>query len=127
MGADALLHVESLPVRIGLVTTAGAWRWSSAAHHLGRRREALLVEHPAYWELGNTPFERELAYAYKMSEGLPTGQTERFERALMQGRALGPAPFRARIGQLTGVPQLTRPRGRPPNPSRKLITKSAPD
>jgi putative transposase len=127
MGADALVHVELLPVRAGLATAAGTWRWSSAAHHLGRRRETLLVEHAAYWELGNTPFERELAHADRMSAGLPAGQTERFDRALMQGRALGSAQFRARIGQQTGVPQVTRPRGRPPNSSRKLITKTAPD
>jgi putative transposase len=127
MGADALVHVESLPVRVGLVSAAGAWRWSSAAHHLGRQRETLLVEHPAYWALGNTPFERELAYANRLSEGLSAGQTERFDRAVMQGRALGSAQFRARISQQTGVPQVTRPRGRPPSTSRRLVIKSAPD
>ena len=40
-GADALIHVELLPVRLGLAACAADWPWSSAAHHLGRRRDAV--------------------------------------------------------------------------------------
>jgi putative transposase len=113
LGAQALVHVESVAVRAGLVTAAGEWPWSSAAHHLGRRRDPMVTEHSTYWSLGNTPFERELAHANMLREGLSATLTERFDRAVIRGRALGPADFSARIEAHTGIPQHARPRGRP--------------
>jgi putative transposase len=118
LGAQALVHVESVAVRAGLVTAAGEWPWSSAAHHLGRRRDPMVTEHSTYWLLGNTPFERELAHANMLREGLSAALTERFDRAVIRGRALGPADFSARIEAHTGIAQHARPRGRPAHTSR---------
>jgi putative transposase len=117
LGAQALVHVESLAARVGLVSAADEWPWSSAAHHLGHRRDAVVTEHSAYWSLGNTPFERELAHANMLREGLLAALTERFDHAVTQGRALGPAHFSARIEERTGIPQHARPRGRPAHTS----------
>ncbi len=113
LGADAVAHVECLPVRAGMAAAAGDWPWSSAAHHLGRRRDPLITEHPAYWALGNTPFERELAHAHRLGEGLSEALAEGFERAALQGRALGPAVFSVGIAARSGIPMQSRPRGRP--------------
>ncbi|MBH9552436.1 REP-associated tyrosine transposase [Inhella gelatinilytica] len=55
-----MLYVEQNPLRGGLVECAGDYPWSSAAHHLGQRRDPLIAEHAAFWALGNTPFDREL-------------------------------------------------------------------
>lgn len=117
LGADALVHVELLPVRTGHVGAAGDWPWSSAAHHLGRVRDPLIVEHPAYWSLGNTPFERELAHAHRLQEGVSVMNAEGFERALLQGRAVGSPQFGLEVAERTGLPMQSRPRGRP---KRKL-------
>lgn len=112
LGVDATVYVESLPVTAGLIGAAEDWPWSSAAHHLGRRRDPVVSEHPSYWLLGNTPFERELAHAHKLREGLTLEQRRRFERA--SGRALGPPAFTARISQQSGLVLQARSRGRPP-------------
>jgi putative transposase len=113
LGADALVHVECLPVHMGQVGAASEWPWSSAAHHLGVRRDPLIVEHPAYWSLGNTPFERELAHAHRLREGVSVSQGEGFERALFQGRAVGSHQFTMEVAERTGLPTESRPRGRP--------------
>jgi len=127
LGVQALVHVETLAARTGLVTAASEWPWSSAEHHLGHRRDPMVNEHSAYWSLGNTPFERELAHANILHEGLSTALTERFDRAVLQGRALGPARFSSRIEELTGVPQHARPRGRPAHTSNGEMQKTAPN
>lgn len=113
LGVDALVYVETLPVTAGLVSAAGDWPWSSAAHHLGRRRDLLIAEHPAYWALGNTPFERELAHAHNLRDGVSAAQAERLARAAMQGRPVGSVGFGTRIARQTGVSIQARPRGRP--------------
>ena len=81
LGEALLVHIESLPVFAGLAGAAPEWVWSSVRHHLGRQRDPLIAEHTAYWALGNTPFERELAHANKLSEGVAATQREGFVRA----------------------------------------------
>ncbi|MEO8296669.1 MAG: transposase [Burkholderiales bacterium] len=44
---------------------------TSAPHHLGWSRDSLISEPAAYWQLGNTPFEREHAWQRLLSEPLP--------------------------------------------------------
>ena len=127
LGLEAMVHVESVPVQAGLVGAADEWRWSSAAHHLGHRRDALVTEHPAYWALGNTPFERELAHAHRLRDGLPESLAKRLESTVMQGRATGPAHFKALIEERSGVPQQPRPRGRPARDAIQAKDKSAPN
>ncbi len=113
MGVGALIYLETLPVRLGHASAAGDWPWSSARHHLGSRRDPLITEHPAYWSLGNTPFERELAHAHNLQEGVGLPLCQRFERAVFQGRTVGSEAFAAAVAEHTGVPVQARPRGRP--------------
>lgn len=114
LGHDATLLVELRPVLAGLAGTAGEWTWSSAAHHLGQRRDALITEHASYWTLGNTPFEREHVHAYRLRDGLNDVQTANIERAVKQGRPAGSALFLARVEERTGQLLQVKPRGRPP-------------
>ena len=67
---QGLLLVDSLPVRHGEVASAQASRWSSAPHRLGQCRDPLVTDPPEFWRLGNTPFEREAAYAALLAQGL---------------------------------------------------------
>jgi putative transposase len=110
---DALVHVETLPVRAGQAVQPADWPWSSAAHHLGRRRDAWISEHALYWNLGNTPFERELAHARLLELGLPAARTEKLDAALLRGQALGGTAFLSAVAAKTGRPAEARPRGRP--------------
>lgn len=86
---------------------------SSAAHHLGVRREALITDPPAFWALGNTPFERELAYRQWLERDASPEESEALERCLRAGHAFGSAAFVERMQKLTGQPLQARRRGRP--------------
>jgi putative transposase len=113
LGEALLVHVESLPVFAGLAGAAPEWAWSSARHHLGRQRDPLIAEHIAYWALGNTPFERELAHANKLSDGLAATLREGFLAAALRGRSFGLAAFSAQMAFQNGRGAPVRPRGRP--------------
>jgi putative transposase len=109
----AMLHIEALSVRAGLVALATEWPWSSAAHHTGRHRDPLITEHALYWRLGNTPFEREHAHTVALSEAQQGTEDLRFGLAVMKGLALGQAGFVHRMAESLGRPLASRPRGRP--------------
>jgi putative transposase len=94
-----------------------ASRWSSAPHRLGLRRDALLSDPPEYWQLGNTPFEREAAYAALLAQGLDAAVLRRIEHAAANGWALGSPQFLAEMAQQAGRPVRPRARGRPPRPT----------
>lgn len=87
--------------------------WSSARHHLGSVPSALVREHPAYWALGNTPFEREAHYRRLIERALPEQQLAAILHALQSGWALGSEAFAAATQGETGRRVLPRRPGRP--------------
>jgi putative transposase len=109
----AMLHIEALPARAGLVAQALDWPWSSAAHHSGRRRDPLITDHALYWRLGNTPFEREQAHTLALREAQQGDEDVRFGPAVAKGLTLGPAGFVHRMAESLGRPLTRRARGRP--------------
>jgi putative transposase len=116
---DATVLIERLPLTAGLASHARDWAWSSAAHHLGHRRDPLVTEHPVYWKLGNTPFERELAHANLLALGLPPARERDLRSALRRGQVVGRADFLAHAAEAAGRPLVARHRGRP----RKTVPK----
>ncbi len=89
-----LAHIERNPLRHRLVERPEEWPWSSVAHHLGLACDPTLVNPPAYWQLGNTPFERESAYRHLL-EGLREDDpdVQRLRTASRSGRAVGSEAF----------------------------------
>lgn len=110
------VFVESLPQRVGLVSQAEDWQWSSLAHHLGRRNDPTTVEHGAWWGLGNTPFDREVAYRRLFEQGLSEAEVRRIEEAATKGWALGHRSFVDGLAAQVSRPLEPRPRGRPRKP-----------
>jgi putative transposase len=106
-------YIELNPFRAGLVPSLLDSPWSSLNHHLGARREPLITDHPCYWSLGNTPFEREAAYRRWLEEGVPPRQALEITQALGQMGVLGDATFRAHLGDMVHRDLSPRPRGRP--------------
>jgi putative transposase len=106
-------YVEHSPVGAGLAAGPAEWPWSSAGHHLGLRRDPLIVDHPMYWALGNTPFERELAYRSLVDLGLDDADRQAIAHAASQGWALGSSSFLTRLAEETTRPLRPRTRGRP--------------
>ena len=109
----ATVYIEALPVSLGLALQAADWPWSSAAAHLGLRRDALLSDHPSYWVVGNTPFEREHAHADNLSNGVIGEQAAALETALKRGLAVGSSAFIEALQASATRPLQARPRGRP--------------
>ena len=105
--------IELCPVLAGMAAQAADFRWSSAAHHLGHRRDPLLTDHPLYWALGNTPFDREAAYRTLLEQGLSSAEFAELERSARQGWPLGSSEFLKELGARTERPLTPRPRGRP--------------
>ncbi|MBN8491282.1 MAG: transposase [Burkholderiales bacterium] len=92
----------------------GADRWGSAPHRLGRQRDPLVTDPTEFWQLGNTPFEREAAYGALLAQGLSAAEAARLEHAAANGWAHGDAAFQAQMAEAAGRPVRPRPRGRPP-------------
>lgn len=84
-----LRYIELNPVRAGVVLDAQDYEWSSARHHLGLCEESWLQFHPLYWRLGNTPFERQNAYAQLLAAGLVESELADLHQSVQKGLALG--------------------------------------
>ena len=108
-----ILLIEQAPLRQGLVAQASDWPWSSAAHHAGRRQDAIVTEHAAYWQLGNTPFEREARYLRDSALPLQDAEVENLLAAARHGWPLGSDAFLRALAEATTRPLRPRPRGRP--------------
>ena len=111
---QGLLLVDGLMARRGLAVSPATSRWSSAPHRLGLCRDPLVTDPPEFWRLGNTPFEREAAYAALLAQGLGDALALRIEHAAASGWALGSPQFLAEIEQQLGRPARPRAKGRPP-------------
>ena len=111
-----LRFVDAQPHRQG-ASPEEALAWSSLAHHLGRGRDPWLTDPAEWWALGNTPFERQAAYAGLMEAGLPAEEVARITAAVRRGWPLGSLGFIAGLASRAGRSASPRPRGRPPRPS----------
>ncbi|MCY4745615.1 transposase [Pelomonas sp. UHG3] len=109
-------YIELNPVRAGICTAAADWPWSSAAHHLGLARNVLISEHEMYWQLGNTPFEREHAYREFLEQGVPSNERAQFTEAVLRGRPVGSEGFLRSLAVDHAAVVVARPRGRPRKP-----------
>ena len=109
-----MAYIDLNPVRAGMVAQPGDFRWSSYAHHTGQRYEPWLTPHPLYWELGNTPFAREIAYANLVQAGIASVQQTALTDATLRGWALGEPEFVADLQKRTVRRVSKTNAGRPP-------------
>ena len=91
---------------------ADALRASSAPHHLGDRGDPLIVDHAAYWQLGNTPFDREASYRRLREQALTESELARIETALRGGWPIGPDAFVSALQSVSGRRLVPLPPGR---------------
>ncbi len=110
---SALCAVDLAPQLAGVTQDPAAWPWSSLAHHTGRQPSPWLREVPAYWDLGNTPYAREAAYAGLLGGDLALRNWPRLQRAVHSAAALGDAQYIEWAEQQLGRRLHARPRGRP--------------
>ena len=96
-----MVYIDLNPVRAGLVAHPADYPWSSHLHYIGRRSDRLVTPHPLYWELGNTPFARDLAYAELVSAGIGAECQRALTEATFRGWALGEPDYVADLQRRT--------------------------
>ncbi|TWI61812.1 putative transposase [Pseudoduganella lurida] len=106
-------YMEHAPVRTGLVAQAEQYGWSSYGHHAGQRTDGTITDHPVYWSLGNTPFQREAAYIELSSQMLGAADIKTIEAAVLKGWPLGTDPYKHALERQAQRQILPAKRGRP--------------
>lgn len=106
-------YIESNPVRSGLVSRHEDYRWSSYCHHAGIRPDGLIIDHPKFWALGNTPFEREAAYVALFERVITSDEIASISKALLKGWPLGSEQFKTALQSKVKRRVLPAKRGRP--------------
>jgi putative transposase len=96
-----MAYIDLNPVRAGLVSGPQDYPWSSYGHTTGQRIDKLITSHPLVWELGNTPFAREAAYAQLVQSGISPVQQAALTEATLRGWALGEPDFVADLQMRT--------------------------
>lgn len=96
-----MVYIDLNPVRAGIAAAPADYRWSSHRHYLGLRSDKLVTPHPLFWELGNTPFAREEAYATLVQHGLSSEQEAALTQSALRGWALGEPDYVADLQRRT--------------------------
>lgn len=119
-----MAYMDANPVRAGLAQEAAQYPWSSHAHYSGLRPDPTLTQHAQYWQLGDTPFAREIAYAQLVQTGPSPAQQQALTESALGSWALGSADFVAALQAHTprrvSKGKAGRPRKSPPPQSPRL-------
>ncbi|MDP4829796.1 MAG: hypothetical protein NWR77_06775 [Burkholderiaceae bacterium] len=114
-GLQLLSWLEWRPVRLGLSPKVFAWPWTMASLVLGHRQQSSATPFrpmEAYWQLGNTPFEREARFSELLDD--PPNETPDPLQHLRSARPMLSEQFWARLPDAERRLWICRPRGRPP-------------
>jgi len=109
-------YIELNPVRAELVAEPAAFRWSSHRHNVGLESNPIVTEHLAFWQLGNTPFERQGEYRRMFESPISSGELDAIRQSTNSGFVLGEVPFLAEVQAAT--PRRASP-ARPGRPSKE--------
>lgn len=116
-----MAYIDLNPVRAGIVKRPEEHRWSSYGHYRGIRTDKLITSHPVYWQLGNTPFEREARYGELVEQGLALDMERSLTESTLKGWALGDDAFVAELEGRTSRRVLkAKPGRRPLKPAADL-------
>jgi putative transposase len=90
-------YIKLNPVRAGMVSVPGDYRWSSYHANASGQANALLTPHSTYLALGLDGAYRQHAYARLVAEILNPGEVALIRLRLQRQHALGTDRFRAMI------------------------------
>lgn len=96
-----MVYIDLNPVRAGLAADPAEYPWSSHGHYTGGRADRMITPHPLYWELGNTPFARDAAYAELVRYGITPDQQRALTDSALRGWALGEPDYVADLQRRT--------------------------
>jgi len=110
-------YIELNPVRAGFESSPQDSTWTSFASHIGGNAEPWLVDHQHFWSLGNTPFERQMAWSVFVKDGAPHWEDRQITEALVRSKPWVSDIYAKKLFKDNPDLTLMRHRGRP----KKLI------
>lgn len=106
-------YIEMNPVRAGMVSQSGDYRWSSARKHINGRPDLMIKDHPIYLALGETDVERSKIYQSLFKGQLETEALIQIRHAINYDVPLGNDRLKEEIEKMLGRRVHDRRRGRP--------------
>lgn len=106
-------YIELNPVRAGMVSDPGQYRWSSYRHHALGQMDARLRPHSLYLALGQGQAARQAAYRALFRSELDEEAIANIRLALQQGQPFGNERFQEKISVAAGMRRVRPQRGRP--------------
>jgi putative transposase len=95
-----LRYIELNPVRAGMVTDPGDYRWSSYRMHAFGLAAKLWSPHEAYLALGQDDAARQRAYRTLIGEALDQDLVAKIRHCANAGLVLGTEKFRSQIARM---------------------------
>ena len=97
-----LLYLELNPVRAGMVSDPGDYRWSSYAAHGFGNNISMLTPHRLYLSLGETKLARLKNYRKLIGESLGADVIAKIRHCTNKGLILGTEKFKQQFEEITG-------------------------
>ena len=97
---NCLRYIELNPVRAGMVTDPGDYRWSSYRVHGLGVPVSMWSPHAIYLSLGNHALARQKAYRRLVSEVLDVDVISKIRHCANSGLVLGSEKFRDQIAKM---------------------------
>ena len=111
-------YIELNPVRTGYESNPQSSTWTSFATHIGGKAEPWLVDHQYFWQLGNTPFERQISWSNFVKEGAPHWEDRQITESLIRSKPWVSDIYAKKLFKDTPELALIRHRGRPRKTNR---------
>lgn len=109
----AMACLDMLPVWQGLCTDPELYAWSSCGFYTGHRHERGLQLPAQLWQLGNTPYAREMAYRALLHDPQLAREGEALQQAALHGWVKGSDAFVQALQQHTARRLQKKSAGRP--------------
>ncbi|HYC36472.1 MAG TPA: transposase [Usitatibacter sp.] len=101
-------YIELNPVRAGMVSTPGAYPWSSFLTNATGRGSSIITPHATYLALGPTERERIAAYCSLFEQGESAADVSAIRHAINGGFAWGSADFVKSLEKEIGISAARR-------------------
>ncbi|APV52041.1 hypothetical protein BWI17_21640 [Betaproteobacteria bacterium GR16-43] len=105
-------YIELNPVRAGMVSHPGQYRWSSYAHHAHGKTDSLVTSHELYESLAADCPRREAEYRDLFQHDIDEHTLRRIRDAVNHGWVLGDAAYLSRVSLESGRRPARLPVGR---------------
>ena len=106
-------YIELNPVRAGFESSPQDSGWTSFSSHIGGNSEPWLVDHQNFWKLGNTPFERQMAWSGFVKEGSPHWEDKQITESLIRSKPWVSDIYAKKLFKENPALAQIRHRGRP--------------